>query len=88
MLVVRDSFTVIEGVPMSKEKNNAIIEVLRLIRDEIDSLPGLKSFHQGEPLYDEAIEEAKDQVFSSIEDMITFIETDDGNTEGERDGNS
>lgn len=60
-----------------KELNAATIEVLRLMRNEIDSLPGLKNFHVGDPIYDEAIELAKDKVFSSIEDMILYIETDD-----------
>jgi hypothetical protein len=60
-----------------KEQNDAIIDVLKLIRNEIDSLPGLKSYHEGDPVYDEAIEIAKDKVFSSIEDIITYIETDD-----------
>jgi hypothetical protein len=61
----------------NKERNEAIIEVLRLMRNEIDSLPGLKSFHEGDPVYDDAIEIAKDRVFNSIENMITYIETDD-----------
>jgi hypothetical protein len=63
--------------------NEAIIDVLKLMRDEIDNLPGLKSFHQGEPIYDEAIEAAKDKVFSSIEDLITYIGTDDSEDGGE-----
>jgi hypothetical protein len=60
-----------------KELNEAIIDVLNQIRGEIDNLPGLKNFHVGEPVYDEAIEISKDKVFGAIEDIITYIETDD-----------
>jgi hypothetical protein len=67
----------IGGIVGKKERNDAIIDVLTLMRNEIDGLPGLKKFHEGNPIYDEAIEIAKDKVFSSIEDMITYIETDD-----------
>ena len=57
--------------------NEAIIDVLRLMRNEIDNLPGLKDYHEGDPVYDEAIQIAKDKVFGSIEDMILYVETDD-----------
>jgi len=60
-----------------KAINEAIIETLIIMRNEIDNLSGLKNFHEGDPIYDEAIEIAKDKVFSSIEDIITYIETDD-----------
>jgi len=60
-----------------QEMNAAEIEVLNAIRNEIDALPGLKDFHSGDPVYDEAIEIAKDRVFGAIEDLITYIETDD-----------
>jgi hypothetical protein len=60
-----------------KGLNDAIIEVLQVIRNEIDNLPGLKNFHEGDPVYDEAIGMAKDKVFGSLEDMITYLETDD-----------
>ena len=69
---------------MGKKKlNDAIIDVLRLMRDEIDGLPGLKSFHETDPVYDEAIEVAKDKVFDSIEVMITYYETDDSGNDDE-----
>lgn len=60
-----------------KEKNDAIIETLNIMRDEIDTLPALKDFHEGDPIYDEAIEIAKDKVHDLISDLITYIETDD-----------
>jgi hypothetical protein len=75
---------------VKKELNEAIIDVLRLMLNEIDNLPGLKNFHEGDSAYDEAIEIAKDKVFSSIEDAITFLETDDleedDDEEGDREG--
>lgn len=58
----------------NKDQNGAIIDVLKLMRNEIDSLPGLKEYHAGEPRYDEAIGIAKDKVFGSIEDMISTLE--------------
>jgi hypothetical protein len=64
-----------------KELNEAMIDVLRLMRNEIDNLSGLKNFHEGDPVYDEAIELAKDKVFNSIEDIILYIETDDSEEE-------
>ena len=64
-----------------KEKNEAIIETLNLMRDEIDSLPALKNFHEGDPVFDEAIEVAKDKVHDLISDLITYIETDDADEE-------
>jgi hypothetical protein len=66
-----------------KERNAAIIDALRLMLNEIDSLPGLKKFHEGDPVYDEAIEIAKDKVFGSIEDMITYYETEDADSDEE-----
>jgi hypothetical protein len=66
-----------------KELNEAMIDVLRLMRNEIDTLSGLKNFHEGDPIFDEAIELAKDKVFNAIEDIILYIETDDA--EGEKD---
>jgi hypothetical protein len=69
----------------NKDQNNAIIDVLKLMRNEIDSLPGLKGFHAGDPLYDEAIGIAKDKVFGSIEDMIAYLETDDPDSGDEED---
>jgi hypothetical protein len=66
---------------VKKERNDAIIDVLRLMLNEIDNLPGLKGFHEGDPVYDDAIEVAKDKVFSSIEDMILYFETDDSESE-------
>lgn len=60
-----------------------MLDVLRLMRNEIDNLPGLKAFHEGDPIYDEAIELAKDKVFNAIEDMILYIETDDSEDEKE-----
>jgi hypothetical protein len=67
---------------MSMEKlNKATIEVLILMRNEIDNLSGLKAFHEGDPVYDEAIEVAKDKVFSAIEDIIDYYETDDSEEE-------
>ena len=68
-----------------KELNEAMIEVLRLMRNEIDSLPGLKNFHENDPIYDESIELAKDKVFNAIEDLILYIETDDAEEEEEED---
>jgi hypothetical protein len=60
-----------------KELNNAIIDVLNSMKDEIDSLPGLKHFHEDDPIYTEAIEIAKDKVFNAIEDIIIYVQTDD-----------
>jgi hypothetical protein len=37
----------------------------------------LKNFHEGDPVFDEAIEIAKDKVHDLISDLITYIETDD-----------
>jgi hypothetical protein len=68
-----------------KELNEAIIDVLRIMRNEIDNLPGLKNFHEGDPIYDEAIEIAKDKVFNSIEDIILYVETDDPEEDDEDD---
>jgi hypothetical protein len=69
----------------NKDRNGAIIDVLKVMRNEIDSLPGLKGFHAGDPLYDEAIEIAKDKVFGSIEDMIAYLETADPDSSDEED---
>jgi hypothetical protein len=66
--------------------NEAMIEVLQLMRGEIDDLPGLAAFHPGDSVYDEAIELAKDKVFEAIEDIITYIETDDAEDEAEGEG--
>jgi hypothetical protein len=60
-----------------RKMNEAVIDVLNLMRGEIDALPGLKDFHRDDPVYDEAIEIAKDKVFGAIEDLITYVETDD-----------
>ena len=67
----------------SRRKNEALIEVLAYMRGEIDGLAGLKNFHAGDPIYDEAVEEAKDKVFEAIEDLITYVETDDDEDEEE-----
>jgi hypothetical protein len=69
-----------------QERNEAIIDVLRLMLTEIDNLPGLKNFHEGDAAYDEAIEIAKDKVFSSIENIITYLETDDPDENDDEDG--
>lgn len=62
-----------------------MIDVLHIIRNEIDSLPALKNYHEGVPAYDEAIGLAKDKVFSAIEDIILYVETDDSDEEDEED---
>jgi hypothetical protein len=31
-----------------RERNEAILDVLRLMLNEIDNLPGLKNFHEGD----------------------------------------
>jgi hypothetical protein len=69
----------------NKDQNNAVIDVLKLMRNEIDSLPGLKGYHEGDPVYDEAIGIAKDKVFGAIEDMIAYLETDDPDSADEED---
>ena len=58
-------------------KKEALKEVLNIMLNAIDSLPALQDFHLGEPVYDEAIEIAKDRVHEAIDDLIIDVETED-----------
>jgi hypothetical protein len=66
-------------------KKDALIDVLNMMKDEIDALPGLKHFHEEDLGYTEAIAIAKDKVFSAIEGIIAYVETDDEEKDKEED---
>jgi hypothetical protein len=58
-------------------KKDALLEVLNIMLSAIDSLPALKDLHPGDPVYDEAIEIAKDRIHDAMEELIIDVETDD-----------